>query len=555
MAVFRIPYFSTPRTVRHGVISGSVGLNQTAIALTSSIGTHTLTLGAIALTATAISLGSSIGMQSISSAKMLTATPISLTSSLGLHGITLGTRALTATPIQLTSSIGTQSLTNGARNLTATAIQLTTSIGTHSLSMPRVLRPTPIDLVNTIGTHRLETNTFQFQFHVGGPGFAVDDLLIARRTDYDFMRAKNVVYEVHARVLKVSREGEATVAVFKGKEYLSRFKKSIDFTRYGNVSNQARQGSVAIISDDAATNEFDKPGSAPCIDIRDGVNSVAMAHDISTLKGRFGRLDGITDPDFGAYQPNGYGVFTQNFYGKGTFVLGTGSKGFWMLADAPRSLSDLDGAAAAQLNQLGIDIGNIAIPTWDDLKPEFFDTVHAQSGIYINTDSLGYYNHASTLKPYEGWTTYMDSNGDFYLRGTVTGDGFFIWDASNELLYLNDATLQIVKNPGGSSLFDTSVQGTGFNSGIIETNGDEWNAYLAAEGGLVMRHKPSGGSWLTDASLSPKVTSQGVNATGVWDFSGATKKLNNVNGNFQLLKNGGGFATLTVTDGVVTALS
>ena len=267
----------------------------------------------------------------------------------------------------------------------------------------------------------MSSNDFKFQFCVGGPGFAIDDLLMARRTDYDAKKAKNVVFQVEGRVVGVSREGEATISIFKGKEHLARFGKNIEFTRYGNFTNTARQGSISIISDDTATNEFDKLGSTPCIDIRDGVNSAAMANSIATLRGRFGNLDGIEDPRFGAYQPHGFGVYTDNFFGTGTFIMAAGSKGFGMLSDRPQSLADLDPGAAERLD-------GIQTPTWESIKPEYFDDAPAAAGLFLNANFMGFYE--------DGWKTYMDINGDFYLKGRSSGENFLMWDASAESLYL-----------------------------------------------------------------------------------------------------------------------
>lgn len=81
----------------------------------------------------------------------------------------------------------------------------------------------------------------------------------------------------------------------------------------GNTENKLRQNLISI----SATED-----GQPRIDILDGVKAKNFN---GCLRCRFGNLDGIKDSSFPAdKQPKGNGLYGDNVYLKGTFVLMTG---------------------------------------------------------------------------------------------------------------------------------------------------------------------------------------------------------------------------------------
>lgn len=81
----------------------------------------------------------------------------------------------------------------------------------------------------------------------------------------------------------------------------------------GNINNENRQNLILI----SATED-----GQPRIDILDGVNSTNFT---GCLRTRLGKLDGITDETFPAdNQPRGNGLYSDNAYLRGTFLLSTG---------------------------------------------------------------------------------------------------------------------------------------------------------------------------------------------------------------------------------------
>lgn len=81
----------------------------------------------------------------------------------------------------------------------------------------------------------------------------------------------------------------------------------------GNTLDKARQGLALISASDDGTPRFD---------VMDGICSKTLS---GCLHARMGKLDGISDAAFpSADQPQGYGLYADNAYLRGTFVLSTG---------------------------------------------------------------------------------------------------------------------------------------------------------------------------------------------------------------------------------------
>lgn len=100
--------------------------------------------------------------------------------------------------------------------------------------------------------------------------------------------------------------------------------------RIGNTTDKDRQGAIYITSND---------DNAPYIDVLDGIDSPSFRDKI---KVRLGRLDGITDEQFGVLQ--GYGMFSQNVYLKGKF---------WVTGGNAATQDYTDGKVNALRNSLG----------------------------------------------------------------------------------------------------------------------------------------------------------------------------------------------------------
>ena len=76
-----------------------------------------------------------------------------------------------------------------------------------------------------------------------------------------------------------------------------------DYVRIGSASDTTRQGVVYLTSDD---------DNAPFIDIVDGITQHSQWNTAGKIRARLGRLDGITDAQFGTL--DGYGLWSDNVY-------------------------------------------------------------------------------------------------------------------------------------------------------------------------------------------------------------------------------------------------
>lgn len=80
----------------------------------------------------------------------------------------------------------------------------------------------------------------------------------------------------------------------------------------GNTTDPKRQSLILISATEDGT---------PRIDVLDGVKTKSFA---GCLRARLGALDGITDAAFGDEQPTGHGLYSDNVYLRGRFVLTSG---------------------------------------------------------------------------------------------------------------------------------------------------------------------------------------------------------------------------------------
>lgn len=122
----------------------------------------------------------------------------------------------------------------------------------------------------------------------------------------------------------------------------------------GNTENALRQNCIVISATEAKDGE-------PCIDVLDGVKSKSFA---DCLRARLGNLDGITDTWFPAdKQPHGNGLYSDNAYLRGTFLLSTGE-------DVKTKFEITEGRITSSLEALRQDFmadkGFLSNPTFGD---------------------------------------------------------------------------------------------------------------------------------------------------------------------------------------------
>lgn len=113
--------------------------------------------------------------------------------------------------------------------------------------------------------------------------------------------------------VEVSEADETTVKVLRSEFGTSQPEAGDDTVLMGNTENTARQNMVLI----SATED-----GQPRVDVMDGVKTKSFA---GALRARLGNLDGINDDAFPSdRQPQGNGLYSDNAYLKGTFLLVTG---------------------------------------------------------------------------------------------------------------------------------------------------------------------------------------------------------------------------------------
>ena len=126
------------------------------------------------------------------------------------------------------------------------------------------------------------------------------------------------------------------------------FWQGAEVVRIGNTTNSSRQGSIYLTSSDT---------NSPYIDVLDGITSSSWSS--GNIKVRIGRLDGITDANFGAL--SGYGLYTQNGYFTGTVNI-TGGNGATK-TDVSTAKTSAIGTAALDASTKALAAQNTAIST------------------------------------------------------------------------------------------------------------------------------------------------------------------------------------------------
>lgn len=139
----------------------------------------------------------------------------------------------------------------------------------------------------------------------------------------------------------------------------------------GNATNDKRQSAIYISAAE---------DGQPVIDILNGIKSASTA---GCLRGRFGALDGINDSAFPAdHQPQGYGLYSDNAYLKGEFILASTGENVSTLFEAT------NGKITAEITSVKGDINKVQ----DNVNKVWQDTESAlnilDGDIQTNTTSI-----------------------------------------------------------------------------------------------------------------------------------------------------------------------
>ncbi len=113
-----------------------------------------------------------------------------------------------------------------------------------------------------------------------------------------------------------------------------------DLVQMGNKTNTARQGVLYLTASE---------DGKPRFSVLDGVNSTDMTDKSKVV---LGCLDGITDSDFpDGLQPDGYGLYAQNVFLKGLFVLRNGKSVEDELSTVKTELSVIPGQISSAITE------------------------------------------------------------------------------------------------------------------------------------------------------------------------------------------------------------
>lgn len=223
-----------------------------------------------------------------------------------------------------------------------------------------------------------------------------------------------------------------------------------DWVRVGNSSDDARKGAIYLTSNDL---------DGPFIDVYDHMDSVADAHGgtsqsvtHSILEARLGKLEGLTTQTFGQLQ--GYGLYSENVYLKGTVSATAGTFSAWLA-----SPTGYIGGWTISSNTLYS--GDVTLSAKQDHEYIGFSaSALTQSGIYIGqSSSVSPGTYGISMFSQYGWEgSYFLWNGsNLFIQSpgfTLSADGLTIegeleatdgyiggWSVSNYALSSNQVTI------------------------------------------------------------------------------------------------------------------
>lgn len=319
--------------------------------------------------------------------------------------------------------------------------------------------------------------------------FFVNDLIRAQRVQFDPLLnggdgGYEVVRQVNLRVTSVISQYvfRAIIVDVGGLTTVPRV--GDELVRIGNTTNVDRQGSVYITSDDSF---------APFIDVKDGVTSFDGAttgfNAYQTTKARLGKLEGITDPVFGAL--SGYGLFSENAYLTGKIVaLADSQIAGWDITStairkeivSPGRLVEIDSSGNPSIG-LYNGYGGIMLQT-NYASGVDSDIMWAKSGVNWDTSTDADFRVTSAGRLFA-------RNADIEGKITSTeGDigGWIITDSSIEKERLNSnsilTSISLISDPSprielfnGAGGVVMTAGDTGYGSEVVlwVKSGAEWN--------------------------------------------------------------------------------
>lgn len=173
-----------------------------------------------------------------------------------------------------------------------------------------------------------------------------------------------------------------------------------DCVLMGNTQYTKRQNYIYI----SATED-----GVPRIDVMDSCNSKG---DGGNLRCRLGCLDGINDSYWGLEQPSGYGLYSDNAWLKGKFIVRIGDKD----RDVSTMFEVLDGMIRSSVSSLREDtIGGEGCIS-NNVFTDGLDKWGITGGGQLLTDGTDFLRDSSKMLTYIGLTTYVkliDDNGTF----------------------------------------------------------------------------------------------------------------------------------------------
>lgn len=312
-----------------------------------------------------------------------------------------------------------------------------------------------VDSVYTIGSNKY----IRFDDPTGSNlcPFTTNDLLKAQR----YSPSGTLVRIVELQVIGVSGRtiqyvlNTGSDAVILGEELV----------RIGNTTDISRSSSIYLAADDTYS---------PYIDLIDSVQSFSDWGTSSKIKARLGKLDGITDGDFGGAL-SGYGLYAENVYLKGKIKISSNS-----------------------------DIIGLTIPSADYSYGATFPASPETGDWFYYTTNKTWYRYDSGWIKMSSSQTYIDDTGLY--TGTIIADkiyggsfvgqtftgGSFIGSTFTGGTFQTDTTGQriVINNSNTIAFYDSSEVGVNLYGydGHLYTNGQIWadNGIITGAGGYAM---------------------------------------------------------------------
>ena len=295
--------------------------------------------------------------------------------------------------------------------------------------------------------------------------FADGDIIMMQRVDPGSTVSQSAAGDASGVVKKLvylingSPSGATVTVENAGFNNLSYPVEGDEFVRIGNDGTTAnRDGVIYLTSDDS---------NAPFIDIKSSINAYSEWYG-NVPKVRLGNLAGIT---YDSASLSGYGLYSENVYltGKMTATsgyIGNGSSGFTInnsyIGNGKASLTDSNSGVYVGTDGISLgassvfkvtnageltatsatitghitltnsisssNISDVSAYTTNQDKQKLSTLVGDSptgSGLFMTSSYLGYYQNSE-------WTSYLGSNGDFFLAkdNGAGGTGGLSWDSS-----------------------------------------------------------------------------------------------------------------------------